>query len=316
MRVLPDGSRPPADETHCMATWQVSDEGEPEIGADAPIFSSVLCNIDGGRADAEAARQAAILAGRGGILELIAVTREWGYGANAQSMPSLRRAREALRAARAVARELGVEPDLRTVDAGSKTQALMAEADGRGLLVVGADGLTRAQGILLDGTSTTVVHRASCPVLVTRRPPGGVEFPKLVLLADDGSESARGAARIATRLAEHRDATIELIHPRGADARRAAVLAQDAAAIYRAADAEPVRVREDGRACHAIVLAAERLQVALVVIGSRGLRGVHALASVSERVAARAPCSVLVARPSGLNQPALVSASSSPWSSA
>jgi len=35
----------------------------------------------------------------------------------------------------------------------------------------------------------------------------------------------------------------------------------------------------------------------LLVLGSRGLRGVHALGSVSERAAHRAGCSVLVIRP-------------------
>jgi nucleotide-binding universal stress UspA family protein len=40
-------------------------------------------------------------------------------------------------------------------------------------------------------------------------------------------------------------------------------------------------------------------RVTLVAVGSRGLTGVRALGSVSERVAHQAPCSVLVARASG-----------------
>ena len=43
--------------------------------------------------------------------------------------------------------------------------------------------------------------------------------------------------------------------------------------------------------------AAREERVALVVVGSRGLSGVRALGSVSERVATTANCSVLVARP-------------------
>jgi nucleotide-binding universal stress UspA family protein len=38
------------------------------------------------------------------------------------------------------------------------------------------------------------------------------------------------------------------------------------------------------------------LDASLVVLGSRGLGGIRALRSVSERVGARAPCSVLVLR--------------------
>jgi nucleotide-binding universal stress UspA family protein len=282
-----------------MKSAQLAAYDEPDPGSVAPIFSSVLCGIGGTRGDDEAARQAASLAGPGGHLELLAVTREWGYGAGSQDALGSRRAHEALRAARAVARELEVEPDVRTVDAGSRTEALLAEANGHGLLVVGADGATRAQGILLGATVPTLVHRAPCPVLVARRPPAGVLFPKLVLLADDGSDSARGAARLAAELAARRDATVELISPRDTDPGRVSVVAQDATAIYLAADAEPVRVRENGRVVDAIVSAATRLEVSLVVTGSRGLRGVRALASVSERVATRAPCSVLVARPAG-----------------
>jgi len=39
----------------------------------------------------------------------------------------------------------------------------------------------------------------------------------------------------------------------------------------------------------------------LVVVGSRGLHGLKALGSVSERVAHRANCSVLVVRPTKVN---------------
>jgi nucleotide-binding universal stress UspA family protein len=260
------------------------------------IFSSVLCSIDGSPADEEAARQAAILAGPGGKLEFLATTREWGYGANSRVTLGFPHARKALHSARAIARELGVEPHLRTVEAGSRVEALMAATNGHGLVVVGDDGATRAQGIFHGATSSTLVHRSEGPVLIARRPPQGTRFPNPVLLADDGSQSAREAARIATRLAARDGSTIELISPRDIDRDRASVLATDAAAIYIAGGAEPVRVRETGRVADAIVSAAARQRVSLVVIGSRGLQGLPALASVSERVATRAPCSVLVAK--------------------
>ena len=44
-----------------------------------------------------------------------------------------------------------------------------------------------------------------------------------------------------------------------------------------------------------VLLEAAR-EVDLLVVGSRGLRGLRALGSVSERVAHQAPCSVLVLR--------------------
>jgi nucleotide-binding universal stress UspA family protein len=52
---------------------------------------------------------------------------------------------------------------------------------------------------------------------------------------------------------------------------------------------------EDGNPVDVLVGAAE--QADLLVLGSRGLVGVRALGSVSERVAHKARCSVLVVRP-------------------
>lgn len=45
-----------------------------------------------------------------------------------------------------------------------------------------------------------------------------------------------------------------------------------------------------------IVCGVDGTPESLIVLGSRGLHGIRALGSVSERVAHRAPCSVLVVR--------------------
>ena len=66
---------------------------------------------------------------------------------------------------------------------------------------------------------------------------------------------------------------------------------------------DPARVRSrapfaevvDERPVDALVAAAADAD--LLVVGSRGLHGLRALGSVSERVAHRAGCSVLVVRP-------------------
>jgi nucleotide-binding universal stress UspA family protein len=49
---------------------------------------------------------------------------------------------------------------------------------------------------------------------------------------------------------------------------------------------------------HALLTAATGCD--LLVVGSRGLHGIRALGSVSERVAHEAPCSVLVVRNAGV----------------
>ena len=59
----------------------------------------------------------------------------------------------------------------------------------------------------------------------------------------------------------------------------------------------PIREMAMGRPERALVAAAEREAVDLMVVGHRGIRGVRrVLGSVSEHVSHHAPCSVLVVR--------------------
>jgi nucleotide-binding universal stress UspA family protein len=60
---------------------------------------------------------------------------------------------------------------------------------------------------------------------------------------------------------------------------------------------EPTVIQAAGHPADRILETATAERASLVVVGSRGLGGLRALGSVSERVAHRAPCSVLVARP-------------------
>jgi nucleotide-binding universal stress UspA family protein len=71
----------------------------------------------------------------------------------------------------------------------------------------------------------------------------------------------------------------------------------EAAELRRMTGAEPVPLTETGPAHERIVAAARSQRASLVVLGSRGLRGIRALGSVSERVVHEAQCSVLIARP-------------------
>ena len=61
--------------------------------------------------------------------------------------------------------------------------------------------------------------------------------------------------------------------------------------------AEPEILDRPGSPHHAVAEAARDFEASLVVTGSRGLSGVAALKSASERIAHAAPCSVLVIRP-------------------
>jgi nucleotide-binding universal stress UspA family protein len=108
-----------------------------------------------------------------------------------------------------------------------------------------------------------VLHKAPCSVLVARR--GWRDGkPRRVIAGIDGSARATAALHAARHLADRFGSPLEQLtdpHPVGA--------------LVEAAGPED-----------------------LIVVGSRGLHGPRALGSVSERVAHRAPCSVLVVKPS------------------
>jgi nucleotide-binding universal stress UspA family protein len=67
--------------------------------------------------------------------------------------------------------------------------------------------------------------------------------------------------------------------------------------LFEVTGIKPTVVELDGKPSERIVETAGQEQVSLIVVGSRGLGGLKALGSVSERVVHTAPCSVLVGRP-------------------
>jgi nucleotide-binding universal stress UspA family protein len=68
-----------------------------------------------------------------------------------------------------------------------------------GLVVLGSRGLGPVRRIFVGSVSEGVVHHAPCPVLVAR---GRQEAwpPRRVVVGDDGSGDAKGAARLAARI--------------------------------------------------------------------------------------------------------------------
>lgn len=270
-----------------------------ERSPDAPAFARVLCAVDGSRTAREGARQAAILTAPDGELELVAVAWATGTGLVEMADLSPHRAEQALEEAAAEAKALGARVTTTLVEGRHAPSLLVARAREHDLLVVGSHGHTRAGGMILGSAATAAVHEAPGPVLVARRPPAGVDFPATVLLASDGSEGAGHAAEAVARIARRHGARTFLLHvgPGALEPARRHALAEQSAALVEATGAEPVLLREDGRPARGIVESARRTGVALVAVGSRGLGGLRALGSVSERVAHEAPCSVLVVRP-------------------
>jgi nucleotide-binding universal stress UspA family protein len=261
-----------------------------------PTFASIVCGVDGSRPSHEAARQAALLTDDGAALTYAAISWEQGRGATAVATLSHGHAHECLRHAHVEARELGVMPALVGDHAPDAAERLMELATGQDLLVVGIQGHSRAGGIMVGSASTAALHRSPVPVLVARRPPEGVEFPSRIVLASDGTPMSDAAAELTARLAGRHGAHVAIIGARDGEAPFRPGLAEHATEIMAATGTEPVILDTSGPPHRAVADAARDFDASLVITGSRGLTGLPALRSVSERIAHAAPCSVLVVR--------------------
>lgn len=292
----PDDERTAATYGRSMPRTAIDASRSTDDGAARPAFVSILCGVDGSRQSREAARQAAVLAADGAALRLLAVSWEAGVGPTATALLSRRRAVEGLERARIAARDLGVRAQTEVVSAADAGPRLLDAAAAHDLLVVGVSERSRVGGILIGRAAAAALHRATVPVLVARRPPAAA-FPRSILLATDGSESSNGAVELAALLARRHDARLTVIAGSAQTAVRRHELARQAAGLFAATTCEPLIIDTVGKPHVAIARAAEEIGASLVITGSRGLTGIAALRSVSERVGEYAPCSVLVVRP-------------------
>ena len=261
-----------------------------------PVPRTVVCGVDGSRGSAEAIRQTVALAGHESRIEFVLVESFSGHGPTAMAAVAPVRGAAALSDAVRCAAEARVPAESRVVESTDAAGALVALASHADLLVVGSSPHSRAGGIVLGRVATAAAHRAPCDVLVARHAPGERAFPQDILLAFDGSAPSRRAARIAGALARRHDSRVAIASFGRAPAERRASLAQTVVELTETTGREPVVVSGDGHAHERIAETAAATGASLIVMGARGLSGVRALGSVSERVAHAAPCSVLIAR--------------------
>ena len=255
-------------------------------------FSRVVCGVDGSPRAQEAAREAACLAPEGAhmfLVEVVVATRV--PTAVAPDAATVRKTAvlEAAHADLAIARAM-IPDGITTATAvcvGSPAPMLVKEAVRLGVdaMALGSHGYGRSAGVLLGSVATRLIHRAPCSVLVARATPTQ-PFPRSIAVGVDGSEHALDALQKGRELARRIGVPLRVLHvldgavPRG-------VLQAD---IYE--EVEELTVAwsvAEGLSAH--VSSAD-----LLIVGSRGLRGIRALGSVSEAVAHRAPSSVLIVR--------------------
>jgi nucleotide-binding universal stress UspA family protein len=120
-------------------------------------------------------------------------------------------------------------------------------------------------------------------VLIARPPRGWKCFPSSLAVGIDGSTHSRKALSAALDVAHRLDVPLRLIAATGGKPVQLNGLRDEG------------HVEWDERKPLDALLAASH-ECDLVFVGSRGLHGISALGSVSERLAHRAPSSVLVVR--------------------
>ena len=262
------------------------------------VFERIVCGIDGTPAAVDGARQGAALTRDGGRILFLTVTMEAsvaavtaagtgmvvpppvdeGEGFLARDIDLVRKEFPTL-TVEAQVRQGPVVPTI--LDALAEQQATLA--------VAGRHGHSRVAGIVVGSVATALLHDAPCSVLVAGpRPDDAGAFPSSIVVGYDGSEQADEAARAAADLAKRKAASIEALCATGGkevdvDSLQARLTGVAPGVALAVADGKPADVLSE-QSCD------------LVVVGSRGLHGLKAIGSVSEKVAHHADTSVLVVR--------------------
>ena len=260
-----------------------------ETSTGTAVFDRVVCGVDRSAEGVIAACAAGIVTACDGTLTLvsandptIAVHAGWSMGHVLEELAA--EAQVALERARGEAEPL--HPVRTKLVEGPPVQALEAviEQEQATLVVVGSHGGSRAAGIVLGAISTHVLHEAPCSILVARGAVEAGRWPRRIVVGLDGSPDSARAFAAAAALAARFGSRL-----------RAIVAVDDARVDVDAAKAVAPDCEEvEGRALDALQVASETAD--LVVVGSRGLHGLRALGSLSERLAHQARCSVLVVR--------------------
>ena len=252
---------------------------------------SIVVGVDGSSGSSSAARVASMLASHLGDRLILAHAADdpppFPYGdAHVRELERGRAVRAGAHLLERVA--LGLDADTRVV-LGDSAESLVdiADEEAAELLVVGARGHTGLVAALLGSVSQRLAVTAGCPVLIV--PPGadervlrGTSADARIVCGVDGSEESRRALAVAEGLAGRLDAEIDPVFV-------------DPVRGWHDAPPIPLRV-EVGDPVHELRKQGTGVGVQMIAVGSRGRGPVRRalLGSVSARLAATAPCPVLV----------------------
>lgn len=225
-------------------------------------------------------------------------------------------------AMRGVARLRSINPAWEVdveLSAGSAATAIIEKADewGPDLIVVGSHGRSAAGRLLFGSVSQKVLHEADCSVRVSR---GRVEEPGTpvrLIVAVDGSKGAEIAVRSAAARHWPRGSEVRVVNaawtvppitPPRASGQIINWFIEENARIKLAVDAAVAWLEAAGLKAEAIIKEGPPKEVLLgeaeswgadcIFLGARGMGRIERflIGSVSSTVAARAHCSVEIAR--------------------
>lgn len=254
------------------------------------MFQQVICGVESSPASLVAVAQAARLVQPGGRLVLAAVANV-AVAAHAGMLASdvWVEVEEEAQAALAAARREAPSAQSRFLE-GRPAHVLVDTArEGADLVAVGTHGGSRTKGILLGSVATLLLHEAPCSVLIARASEDAASFPRSICVGVDGSVSSVQGAEIGRALAKRFGADLSIVAACGG----MKLNLDDLFSV------EPNAILDHRSPVEALVARAEETSADLLIVGSRGLHGISALGSVSERVAHEARCSVLVVREKG-----------------
>lgn len=254
--------------------------------SEVQLFDRILCGVDGTPASLVAVRQALRLQDEHGSVYLFAVAN---LAQAAQAGMAAPHAAELLQheAEAALAEALAIAPSASSkLVNGDPVGVLLkqAEAERATLIAVGSHGHRRAAGLLLGTVAAWMLRDATCSVLIARAARDSETWPQTIVAGVDGSLESAAAFTVARSVAARFSGSV-----------RAVASTKDQLDRETARAIAPELEEQGDRALNALVAASESAD--LMVVGSRGLHGLKALGSVSERVAHQARSSVLVVRP-------------------
>lgn len=256
----------------------------------------MLCAVDGTRTSLHAVGRGCELLDADARLTILICTDEAGSGAWTTAAVSPARARRALNRAAEIAAKAGVRAETLLDPGGPPVERVLELAASHPLLALGAPMVPRGAGLWIGGVALHAVHHLPSSLLIAREAP--LAAGEQILLALDGSEDAVGLTDIAADAARRLQRGVVVVHAVGVESRsQRHHLEVQRERLREALGAAPEVVTKAERPVSAILGVARERQASLIIMGSRRIAGVRALGSVSERVAHRARCSVLIIRP-------------------